>query len=435
MILSSDLVDDLLPFSMCFSAEGKVLSMSRLLRAVWEVDEEGSAGEFSDKLTMARPFIAPFDATWLPELTDLILHFHPGEQVERTVRGQLFPHNGGWLFTGFPLVSSINDLEALGIQLSSLPLHVSAGDLLIAAEASASSLHESKRLSQRLVESNAVLEQLNQRFECFVPTVFLEDIGVRTPLEAELGRHAETRKAVMFADLRQFTTISEQVEASRIFEVINGYLQSTVPCIEAHGGYVVQYLGDGIMALFPGEDLAALRAAIDMQDALKAYAADIDGLAVPLRMSIGIHEGPVALGIVGHETRWDASIIADAVNTSARIESMTRILGGEIIVSQHFLDSSSGSEAFAQRALGTHEIRGRKGHLALVEILDSLDVEVRNYRLETQADFSEGLEAYRNGDLYQSMSCFSRVLSRVPRDLAAQFYLARISERLRSLPS
>jgi class 3 adenylate cyclase len=435
MILSPDLVDDLLPFSMCFSAEGRVLCMSRLLREAWEVDEERSIAEFAGELTLERPFTAPFDVAWLPELTNLILHFHPNDQPIRTVRGQLFPHDDGWLFTGFPLVSSITDLESLGIQLSSLPLHVSAGDLLIAAEASASSLREATQMSDRLTESNAVLEQMNRRFECFVPTAFLQDIGVRTPLEAELGRHTETRKAVMFADLRKFTTISEQVEASRIFEVINQYLQATVPCIEAHGGYVVHYLGDGIMALFPGQDLAALRAAIDMQDALKKYAAEIDDLVVPLRMSIGIHEGPVALGIVGHETRWDASIIADAVNTSARIESMTRILGGEIIVSQHFLESGSGGEAFAQRALGTHEIRGRKGHLALVEILDSLDEEVRKDRLETQADFSEGLEAYRNGDLYQSMSCFSHVLSQVSSDLAAQFFLARISERLRSLPS
>jgi len=298
----------------------------------------------------------------------------------------------------------------------------------------ASSLNEvaetlnTRRISEKKARDE--LEQTLDHFARFVPSKFIENIGVQSPLDAKLGGHVETRKAVMFADLRDFTTISEHLEAGQIFDVINQYLACTVPCIEAQGGYVLQYLGDGIMALFPAGTSDALQAAIDMQKALRYCQEQHSSMPFRLQMSIGIHEGPVALGIVGNETRWDASIIADAVNASSRIEAMTRVLGGDIIVSQEYLDNAGDISGFSQRNLGVQQIRGRKGLLELVEILDSLDPEILEAREATSGDFAKGIEAYQNGDLYLAMSCFSRVLATVPDDLAAQFYLARISQRI-----
>jgi class 3 adenylate cyclase len=323
----------------------------------------------------------------------------------------------------------------MGMQLSRLPLQTALGELLIANESSKAALLDSKTKASELFSTNENLQQTLRRFSRFVPAKFLEDIGVESPLDSTLGRHVETHKAVMFADLRGFTTISEQLDAGQIFEVINQYLACTVPCVEANGGYVLQYLGDGILALFPSNSTAALKAAIDMQKALRECQEQHSALPFRLRMSIGIHQGPVALGIVGMETRWDASIIADAVNTSARIEAMTRVLGGDIMVSQHFLENAGDTSGFEQRKLGVQQIRGRKGLLPLVEILDSLDQEELESRRLTTEQFNNGITAYQSGDMYLAMAGFSQVLSQVPTDLAAQFYLARISQRLNSLPS
>jgi class 3 adenylate cyclase len=320
------------------------------------------------------------------------------------------------------------------MNLSRLPLQTALGERLIANETSLASLQESQLKAEELAAANANLERTLERFSRFIPTKLLQNIGVDTPLETMLGNHVETRKAVMFADLRGFTTISEQLEAGQIFEVINQYLACTVPCIEANGGYVIQYLGDGIMALFPSGDVAALRAAVEMQKALRHCQEKHSQLPHRLRMSIGIHEGPVALGIVGNETRWDASIIADAVNTSSRIEAMTRVLGGEIIVSRAFLESAGDTNGFKKRDLGVQQIRGRKGLIPLVEILDSLDPEEVETREQTSRDFAKGVTSYQNGDLYLAMACFSQVLAMVPTDQAAQFYLGRISQRLNALP-
>ena len=101
----------------------------------------------------------------------------------------------------------------------------------------ASSLNEvaetlnTRRISEKKARDE--LEQTLDHFARFVPSKFIENIGVQSPLDAKLGGHVETRKAVMFADLRDFTTISEHLEAGQIFDVINQYLACTVPCIEA----------------------------------------------------------------------------------------------------------------------------------------------------------------------------------------------------------
>jgi len=435
--LTDELADVLLPFTLMFDLDGQVVSASSFVRSVWQLGESGPEAlrPIEERLVLQRPFSAPFTASWLPELTGVIVHICLRGLEGRTIRGQFHEHGAGWLFSGFPQVNSVASLEKIGMQISDLPLHTAVGDMLIANEASLASLRDAQTKADLLKKANDRLKALNERFSRFVPQAMLEAIGVSTPLDAKLGQHVESRMAVMFADLRQFTTISEALGTDRTFDVINEYLQASVPCIEAHEGYVVQYLGDGIMALFPGANHAALRAAIGMQESLKRRAATIEGLPIPLRMSIGIHEGSVSLGIVGNESRWDASIIADAVNTSARIESMTRVLGGEILVSRKFLESHEGGAEFAQRDLGRHEIRGRQGSVELVEILESLEPSVRETRALSQDDFAAGLHAYRSGDLYVAMSCFSRVLSKVPDDLAAQFYLARVSQRLQAIPT
>jgi class 3 adenylate cyclase len=434
--LAPDLWNELAPFSLMFNGAGKVIAIAERVADVWLLDgsrEEGLA-KVTAELTLLRPFEGPFDPKWMPDLTDLIIHLALSSNPERVLRGQLYDHNNGWLFTGFPVVSTIGDLENMGMKLSKLPLQTALGERLIANESSMASFRESQLKAAQLTAANEDLQQTLQRFSRFVPADFLEDIGIESPLDATLGGHVETHKAVMFADLRGFTTISEDLEASQIFEVINQYLGCTVPCIEAHGGYVLQYLGDGILALFPSKSVAALNAAVDMQKALRLCQDQHSTLPFRLRMSIGIHEGPVALGIVGNETRWDASIIADAVNASARIESMTRVLGGDIMVSRQFLDSAGDVSSFEQRELGVQQIRGRRGLLPLVEILNSLDPEELASRRSTAECFDNGVEAYRKGDMYLAMSCFSQVLSLFPGDLAAQYYLARISQRLNSLP-
>jgi adenylate cyclase len=165
---------------------------------------------------------------------------------------------------------------------------------------------------------------------------------------AQLDRRGQERVVtVLFADIRNFTPFSEAHTAREVVALLNAYFSAVVPVIEAHGGTLNQYMGDGIMVIFgapaacPDHALRAVRAAVGMVrrvHELKATWARFDRLKVwvsagGMRIGIGIHTGSVVVGTVGSAGRLDYTAIGDTVNAAARIEAKNKDLGTEVLIS------------------------------------------------------------------------------------------------------
>lgn len=174
--------------------------------------------------------------------------------------------------------------------------------------------------------------------------------AVARALEAHPGRiedmSADSEVTVMFTDIRNFTTFAEQHSPREVVRLLNEYFSVIVPMVEAHGGIVNQYIGDGLMIIFgaptphPDHALRAVQAAVAMLT--KVHRLEKHWLALganEFRMGIGIHTGHVIIGTVGSPGRLDYTAIGDTVNTSARIEAANKELCTEILVSQSTLDS------------------------------------------------------------------------------------------------
>lgn len=146
---------------------------------------------------------------------------------------------------------------------------------------------------------------------------------------------------VMFTDIRNFTTISEQMDAEDLVAMLNRYFEAMVACIRAEGGSVNKFLGDGIMALFgaPAElahsPLAAVRAALRMEGALTAFNAEQEALGLPtLAIGVGIATGQLVVGNVGSADRLEYTAIGDVVNTASRIEGLTKEFGSPVLLDE-----------------------------------------------------------------------------------------------------
>jgi adenylate cyclase len=178
------------------------------------------------------------------------------------------------------------------------------------------------------------------------------------------GDGQEINAVLWFSDLRDFTGLNERMGASELLELLNNYLQLVGDALKAHGGEILKFIGDGVMAYFPAEDalflpyvtnnaIAAARRLIDDIDAANEARAAAGGHD-PVRFGIGLHVGPVTFGNIGTEDRLDFTVIGPAVNRAARLESLTKQLGVPVLASAEFNAVST----VPMKSLGKHTLRG-----------------------------------------------------------------------------
>lgn len=158
--------------------------------------------------------------------------------------------------------------------------------------------------------------------EKYVPRGAREDIAKRAGTLALGG--ARVRKAILFSDLRGFTSMSERLEPQAVVRLLNVYLEAMTAAILRNGGDINEYIGDAILAVF-ADAPAAVDAAVAMQRELATLTKTTDDEDLrDLRMGIGVHVGEVVEGNIGTVERVKFSVVGDTVNLAARIQDRSR---------------------------------------------------------------------------------------------------------------
>ena len=175
---------------------------------------------------------------------------------------------------------------------------------------------------------------------------------------------------VLFADLRNFTPWVESTEPRAVVRDLNGYFAEMEAAIRAHGGLVLQFIGDEIEAVFgapvPAADHAAraLRAALDMRARLAAWN---KGRASPLRHGIGVHTGSVLAGAIGSPERQSYALVGDTVNLASRIQGLTKEVGTDILISATTVRRIDGSVAL--EALPALRVKGKSVEVEVFRVV------------------------------------------------------------------
>jgi adenylate cyclase len=190
------------------------------------------------------------------------------------------------------------------------------------------------------------------------------DAGARV-MAGEIRRgEPQAIEAVLWAsDLKGFTRLADTVEATALMSLLNDYAEQQVSAVEAHGGDVLKFMGDGILALFRedavddpcGAALSAARLARLRVDALSRERA-ASGLAVT-DFYLGLHRGTVLYGNVGSQERLDFTVIGPAVNEVARLEQMCRSVDQKVVASAAFA-AACGEGRRDLVSLGRYALRG-----------------------------------------------------------------------------
>jgi adenylate cyclase len=218
-------------------------------------------------------------------------------------------------------------------------------------------------------------------FARFVPENVVDQVLDRTDDDLRLGG-VEREGTVMFSDLRGFTSFAESLPVTRVIEVLNRYLGEMSEAILNHGGTLVAYMGDGIMAVFGAplvqEDhadrgLAAAREMLGPRLAsFNQYLKDEGLHDEGFRMGVGLNSGPVMSGNVGSERRLEYTAIGDTTNTAARLEGMTKGTAHMLFVAESTKDMLT-QPVEELTFVDEFEVRGREAKIRLWSLPEATD--------------------------------------------------------------
>jgi signal transduction histidine kinase/CheY-like chemotaxis protein/class 3 adenylate cyclase/Flp pilus assembly protein TadD len=270
------------------------------------------------------------------------------------------------------------------------------------------------------VKTHLNLQKINMITNKFVPQEFLKSIGHQSITEVKLGDHIEKEFTVFFSDIRNYTTIAEQMSPKENFAFINEYVGIMGPIIHRNDGFVHQYLGDAIVAIFPNESAKALMASIEMQRAIRKYNEDRERINLSLiQAGMGLHSGQLIMGIIGDQHRNDPATISDTVNAASRMEGITKFFGARIILSESTYQRLSDPEQFNIRYLGKVQLKGKVDSMGAYECFDGDDPEIFNKKVETKLLFKDALDNFLNMEFAEATALFNRIIKTNPGDLVS----------------
>jgi two-component system sensor histidine kinase ChiS len=293
------------------------------------------------------------------------------------------------------------------------------------ADLTATRLFTAMMSALRSYRDLAHLARLNTALARFVPAELTKLLGKPTLADLALGDCIQCHMAILFADLRSFTALSEGLSPLEAFRFVNDYLSQLGPTIRAHGGYVDKYIGDAILAVFPGGADDALAAAGAMQHKVDELneARRSQGESA-LSVGVGVHAGPLTLGIVGEEERLEGTVIADAVNLASRLEGLCKDFGVRIVTTEDCLAAAGAPAGHATRLLGTVPIRGKLAGVRVYELFAGDPPEQRAAKLATRSALRRAVECIADGDFDQAGEELRAVLQALPDDPVARHLLA-----------
>jgi adenylate cyclase len=293
-------------------------------------------------------------------------------------------------------------------------------------------------LANRFIEINWETLRLNieltrQRdsFSKFVPIQFLDLLGKHSAGDISLGECKLKEMTILFADIRDFTSLSESMTPEENFRFINSYLKRMSPVIEKNNGFIDKFIGDAIMAIFHlPED--GLNASIEMIYALVSLNDSRRSSGYrPLKIGIGLNTGMLMMGTIGHQDRLSTTVIGDTVNLAARLESLTKEYSVPILVSEFSVSKLKQPESFCLREVDGVIVKGKSHSIKIFECFQNDPDKLKEIKNISKSHLAEAIALFESKNYKAALDKFLKLQNSLEDDSIINFHILKCKEMIK----
>ena len=280
------------------------------------------------------------------------------------------------------------------------------------------------QLEARLRAADEYRQSLMDVQSRFVPNELLRILDIDDLRRVRSGYRVEREMTVLISDIRGYTTMLEDMDVAEAGNLAMGFLRAVELPIISYHGMIQDVRGDEIVAVFESEP-DAVRAGLAMLRSMREHNEQRKALgSVELRAGIGINTGAIAVGLVGGVNRMVLTIIGDAVNLAARVESTNKRYGSALLISDRTYKRLAQSEKFDVRRMERVMVVNRRRPVTIYEVYDEDSAPLRAAKRAAQPAFDKAFALFDAGDVDGARAAFERCRELLPDDPVAPLHLA-----------
>lgn len=284
---------------------------------------------------------------------------------------------------------------------------------------------------QDITSEERVRENLNR----YLPQHVINEIINKDDLSVFNGKYRTC--SILFSDIRNFTSLTEKLEAIKIVKFLNSYFDTMVDSVIKNNGVLDKLIGDAVMATFgipyknKNDAINSANTAMEMIQNLEVLN-NSQNLQDELNIGIGIATGEVISGNIGSKKRFEYTVIGDSVNLASRLESLTKFYGVRILICETTFQKIE--KEFICREIDNIKVKGKSKSVTIYTIVKkALEVLSKKEQLFLKL-YSEGLNFYRKKDFEKAIQSFSKALLFNSKDKPSQILLMRSKDFITSPP-
>ncbi len=291
-----------------------------------------------------------------------------------------------------------------------------------------------------LMVNRVLFEESEQRVLRGVLNQYLSPAVTKEVLKSpeSLGLSGSRRvMTVLFSDIRGFTTIAEGMEPEELVHFLNEYMTRMTDIVFKHGGVLDKYMGDGLMAFWgapveqPDHARRACEAALEMRQELAKLKRERP-TTNSLEIGIGANTGPMMVGNMGSQRRFEYTVLGDAVNLASRLEGLNKEYGTQITIGEE--TRAQLNNEYTVRMLDLVVVKGKTRPVSVYELV-GLSRDLSAIQQDNLRSYERGLSLYRERRFAEAVAEFERALAIDPRDGPARVYLGRCQTLASEPPS